>query len=209
MPKYTVERGVPSLVSTTCDTCTYNKEGADGSAARCLFHLRKFGAFRKPGGKPKNAAVRIITDKVEGFSAVETFMSCILFNQTMLDRYHGSQETQGRGEMGEIVEIIGGEGSSITCETECGFNLRGEIVKPQAEIKPWLKKSGHKVNETDLSPAVEWRKVTYERIVPALAEAKVAANAYQEEMLNRARASRQEPDEMLIPSLPIAAPDAP
>ncbi len=150
-------------------------------APKCLFHMPRYGGFKTQG--KRYVAYALITDQVENSNGKQDFCTCETFVETLQDRMLSGQAAAAEGRKGaEIVRLLVDKraGDTIRQGLEMGFNGRGEIIKPQPNQIDDLRASGHKVNLDDLTPAVRFDIVTFDRTIPDYDAPKKTHSTYSE-----------------------------
>lgn len=165
---YQLKGGVIAPSLKTCGNCDLR--------ADCQFDRRRMGGFKGEG--PKYIGYRIITDRTEQNGAKEDTLSCFNFiTSGLMKRMHVGRQQRDDGRDGDLVKIIAQEEpgadnwkTTIRKTMLVGFNVRGEIVKPQTVTIPHLEASGFKVCMDAATVVVEWKDIEYEEPVPKYAE---------------------------------------
>lgn len=181
-----INRGVIAPKTITCQTCPLR--------SNCQFDRKDMGGFKGEG--PKYIGFRLITDRAENNSATEDIMTCFNFVESLQKRMRFGRQQRDEGKDGEVVRVIKQEGETIKKRAHCGFNAKGEIVRPNAEIIPELQAAGHKITKDDASIAIAWKDVVYEGKVPFYQEWISKNSGYNDDILSRERDTEEQANEL-------------
>lgn len=186
---YTMKRGIIAPSHMTCATCAF--------APDCQFDVRQRGGFKGDG--PKYIGYRLITDRAEMNGAKEDTTTCFNFIESGLQkRMTVGRNLRDDGKDGDRIKIIAQEEAgpdnwktTVKQSAEVGFNLRGEIVKPQPHLVEHFKRAGYKVSTELMSPVAEWRVVEWEVPVPKFREEQARVTGYKQSVMARELAEEE------------------
>lgn len=159
---------------------------------KCLFHLKRMGGFKAnerfaTRGR-HNVGYQLLTDRTERNAAKVDQCSCEVFVETLQDRMLNGRNLREAGKDGEVIRICAQEGETIKRTFQVGFNVHGEVVRPQLMLVPALKAADYKVNLSDMAVA-EFRKVALEMEIPVFVLPSTAHDPTAQEIMDDLRRS--------------------